>query len=173
MTETAARDHVRVDVDLVHEAFRRPRIPLFQRLEAVFREQEVVEVEGLLRLVASVLHALSSRGFTRVDHWEAHPGGWLPLPEPAHERLEEPVGHLLNALRSRSWARIAEARAFAFRLSGSTALRADVVVRRVHRERGHALTVELFGPLSDRELRGVERALRENLSVVRLRRRAA
>ena len=41
----------------------------------MFREREVVEVEGLFRLVARMLQALAPQGFTRVDHWEVHPGG--------------------------------------------------------------------------------------------------
>lgn len=162
--------YVRLEIDLVHEAFPSRSLPFLQRLEAVFREREVVEVEGLLRLTASVLHALLPQGFSRVDHWEVRPGGWLALPEPAHERLEEPVGHLLNALKSDSWKKIADARSFALRLSGSGNVRADVTVRRVHRERGHAITVEFIGPLSDRDLHLAERALFENLSIARLRR---
>ncbi|HYA70504.1 MAG TPA: hypothetical protein VEH28_03955 [Thermoplasmata archaeon] len=163
-------DYVRLDVDLVHEAFARRGLPWVHRLEAIFREREVVEVEGLLRLMARTLQALLPHGFTRVDHWEVHPGGWLPLPEPAHERLAEPVGHLLNALRSDAWRRISGARAFSVRLSGSGSVRADLTVRRVHRERGHAATLELFGPLSERDLLSIERSLREELAVARLRR---
>ena len=128
-------------------------------------------MEGLLRLVARMLQALAPRGFTRVDHWEVHPGGWLPLPEPAHERLTEPVGHLLNALRSDAWKRISLARAFSVRLSGSGEVRADLTVRRVHRERTHAVTLEFFGPLTERELAAIERSLRAEVSIVRLRRR--
>ncbi len=169
-SEGSRWNYVRLEVDLVHEAFRRRGVPFLHRLEAVFREQEVVEVEGLLRPAAMVLHALASRGFSRVDHWEVRPGGWLPLPEPAHERLTEPVGHLLHALRSDAWKRVADARSFAVRLSGAGEARADVTVRRVHRERAHAITLELFGPVSERELHQVERALREELSIARLRR---
>lgn len=166
----AGRNYVRLEVDLVHEAFLRGGLPFVRRLESVFREREVVEVEGLLRIAAGVLHALSSQGFSRVDHWEIRPGGWLPLPEPAHERLVEPVGHLLNALESDSWKRVAQARSFSVRLSGSGDLRADVTVRRVHRERGHAITLELLGPTSDRDLAGVERELRNHLAVARVQR---
>ncbi|MGD1100234.1 MAG: hypothetical protein ABR888_07855 [Thermoplasmata archaeon] len=163
-------DYVRLEIDLVKEAFRR-RGPLFlHRLEAVFREQEVVEVEGLLRPAALVLHALGSRGFSRVNHWEVRPGGWLPLPEPAHERLVEPVGHLVHALRSDAWKRVGDARSFAVRLSGPGELRADVTVRRVHRERAHAITLELFGLLSERELHAIEQVLGDELTVARLRR---
>lgn len=162
--------YVCLEIDLVHEAFRRSGLPFVRRLEAIFREREVVEVEGLLRLSAAVLHALASRGFTRVDHWEVRPGGWLPLPEPAHERLEEPVGHLLHALKSEAWKKVAGANSFAFRLSGPEDLRADVSVRRVHREWGHAITVELRGVTSEGDVRRCEAALRGSLSVARLRR---
>jgi hypothetical protein len=148
----------------------RDRLPFVQRFESIFREREVVEVEGLFRLVAGTLHALSAHGFDRVDHWEAQPGGWLPLPEPAHERLQEPVGHLLNALRSGAWKGVAQSRGFSVRLSGSTPLRADVTVRRVHRERGHSITVELRGPAAEKASRSVERSLRTELSIARLRR---
>ena len=150
--------------------FERRGVPVLRSLEAIFREREVVEVEGLLRLTAATLRALERRGLSRVDHWEVQPGGWLPLPEPAHARLAEPVGHLLRALRSDAWERVAHARAFSARLSTAGELRADVTVRQVHRERGHAITLELFGTISASQLRGVERALRDELSIVRLRR---
>ena len=165
---------MRLDLDPVHEAFR-GRGPLFlRRIEGIFREQEVVEVEGLLRPSAQALRALALRGFSRVDHWEVRPGGWLPLPEPAHERLIEPVGHLLHALRSEAWKRkVSDARSFAARLSGPAEMRADVTVRRVHRERGHAITIELFGSVSEPELHGIERALRDEIAVARLRRTAS
>lgn len=162
--------YTRIEIDLVREAFQRSSPTLISRLESLFAEREVVEVEGLLRLTASVMKALAAQGFSRVDHWEVHPGGWLPLPEPAHARLEEPVGHLLNALRSPAWKRIAGARLFAARLSGPGAVRADMTVRRVHRERGHAVTVELFGPTSAGDLRGVEASLRSELTIARLKR---
>ena len=127
-------------------------------------------MEGLLRLTAKLLHALQARGFSRVDHWEVRPGGWLPLPEPAHARLEEPVGHLVNALRSPAWKTVARAQAFSARLSSGGDLRADFTVHRVHRERGHAITVELFGTISAKGLAAIERSLRNELSIVRLRR---
>jgi len=166
-------EYSRIDIDLVREAYQRSNPNLVSRLESLFGEREVVEVEGLLGIVASVLRALASQGFSRVDHWEARPGGWLPLPEPAHERLEEPVGHLLHALRSDAWKKVGGARSFAARLSGARAIRADVTVRRVHRERAHAVTVELFGPTSSRDLQGIERSLRGELTVARLRRNSA
>lgn len=161
---------LRLDLDLVHEAYLDWKLPLLSRLESVFREAEIVEIEGLLALVARTLHALSTRGFSRVDHWEVHPGGWLPLPEPAHERLEEPVGHLLNALKSNAWKRVGDARSFSVRLSGPPAIRGDLVVRRVHRERGHAISLELRGRVTDRDARAIQRALRDELAVAHIQR---
>lgn len=130
-------------------------------------------MEGLLRLTALVFHALASRGFSRVDHWEVRPGGWIPLPEPAHERLVEPVGHLVTALESRAWKRIAGARSFSARLSGPRTMRAEVTVRRVHRERAHAISLELFGEISESDVVGLERALRDEIAIARLRRSAS
>jgi hypothetical protein len=113
------------------------------------------------------LHAFSVRGFSRVDHWEIDPGGWLPLPEPTHASLAEPVGHLIRALQSVVWRRLSSAREFSVRLSGHPRIRADLVVRRVHRERGHSVTVDLRGWVAERELQGLVRALRERLPVLR------
>jgi len=160
----------RLQFDLVHEAYARSGSVVLHRLEALFREREVVEVEGLIRLTVSALRALASLGFHRVDHWEVRPGGWLPLPEPTHTALAEPVNHLLTALESPEWARVADARSFAVRLSGSGRTRIDLVVRRVHRETSHAITVEVRGASSSGELRRIESALRSNLVVARVRR---
>lgn len=166
---TPAGTYRRFEVDLVHEAFRREGSAWLHRLQAVFREREVVEVEGLLQVTASLLQGLSSLGFRRVDHWEVHPGGWLPLPERAHRQLVEPVGHLLAALESSAWRGVREAHSFGVRLSGVSGPRIDLVVRRVHREWTHAVTVEVRGEASPAELGRVERALRSSISVARLR----
>jgi hypothetical protein len=138
-------------------------------MEALLREREVVEVGDLLLLTARLLHSLSADGFSRVDHWEVEPGGWLPLPEPVHERIVEPVGHLLRALKSGAWERIADARAFSMRLSGRGDLRADATVRRLHRERTSSISLDLWGRLTSRDVRDVVGSLRERLPVLRSR----
>ncbi len=162
-----AFSHVRVEIDLSHEIVRQPEIPVFREIEALLREREVVEVSDLLRLTAELLHAFSAQGFRRVDHWEATPGGWLPLPEPSHDRRDEPVGHLLKALASDEWRRLADARAFAIRLSGPVRLRADAVVRRVHRERTHTLSIDLWGRFSKTAVHDLIGAVRGRLPVNR------
>jgi hypothetical protein len=127
----------------------------------------VVEQGDLLRLSAGVLHAFSSRKFTHVDHWEIDPGGWLPLPEPTHKSLEEPVGHLVRALQSSEWRPLSLASTFSVRLSGHPTIRSDLTVRRVHRERGHSITIDLRGRVSSREVDGLMRAIRERAPVLR------
>lgn len=159
--------HVRLEVDLRHEQLEEPGIPVLQQFERLLRERSVVEPSDLLRLSAGALHAFSVRGFSRVDHWEVEPGGWLPLPEPTHASLAEPLSHLVRALQSTEWRRVASARGFSVRLSGHPKIRADLVVRRVHRERGHSITMDLTGWISARELRGLVGALRERLPVLR------
>ncbi|MGA8542324.1 MAG: hypothetical protein WB947_02100 [Thermoplasmata archaeon] len=158
--------HIRLDVDLRHEQLSEPEIPLLRQFERLLRERSVIEHGDLLRLSAAALHGFSTRGFNRVDHWQVEPGGWLPLPEPTHASLAEPVGHLMRALASPEWQRLAQAREFSVRLSGHPAFRADLTVRRVHRERAHSLTIELRGTITPRELERLVRALRERLPVL-------
>jgi hypothetical protein len=159
--------HVRLEVDLRQEHLARASIPLLTEFEQLLRERTVEEHGDLLRLSAEALHAFAQRGFTRVDHWELQPGGWLPLPEPTHASLAEPLGHLLRALQSDAWRPSAMARTFAVRLSGPARLRADLEVRRVHRERGHSISVDLRGTVTPHDVEGVVRALRQRLPVLR------
>jgi hypothetical protein len=159
--------HVRLELDLRHERLEEPAVPVLQQFERLLHERSVVGPADLLRLSAAAVHAFSSKGFTRVDHWEVQPGGWLPLPEPTHRSLAEPVGHLVRALGSPEWGRLADAREFSVRLSGHPKIRADLCVRRVHRERGHSVTVDLRGWIVSRDLDGIVRALRERLPVLR------
>lgn len=159
--------HVHLEIDLEPEMVREPGLPVFRQMEALLREREVVEIGDLLRMAAGALHAFSAQGFRRVDHWETLPGGWLPLPEPTHASLIEPVGHLLHALQSAEWSRVANARSFSVRLSGSGPNRADLVLRRVHRERTHSLSIDLRGQVTRHQLRQLVSALRERLPVLR------
>ncbi len=161
--------HVHLEVDLEPEVVREPGLPVFRQVEALLRERQVVEVGGLLRLTAGVLHALSAYGFRRVDHWEVDPGGWLPLPEPSHAKIEEPVGHFLRALESDRWKGLAARRSFSVRVSGLRDLRADFVARRVHRERRHSLSLDVYGTLTPAQLKDLAGALHHHLRVLRIK----
>ncbi len=161
--------HVRIEVDLEPEVVREPRVPVLRQMEALLREREVVEVGNLLKLAIGMLHALAAHGFQRVDHWEVEPGGWLPLPEPTHDRLTEPVGHLIRALQSDAWKKIANARAFSVRLSGTESYRIDATVRRLHRERVPSLTIELRGRILNAQVHDLVGALGERLRVLHSR----
>jgi hypothetical protein len=141
---------VRLELDVEHEGYRPEPLSLLSPLTSLLREREVESAEDLLEMTGQLLHVLSSLGFRRVDHWEARPGGWLPLPEPTHAQLAEPVAHLVRALSDPSWAPVGRAHSFAARLSGPDRLRLDFVVRRVHRERSHAVSIDLWGAISRR-----------------------
>jgi hypothetical protein len=158
---------VLVEIDLRHERLDEPNVPVLRQFERLLREREVIGPVDLLRLSAAALHGFTAQGFRQVDHWELTPGGWLPLPEPTHKSLAEPVGHLIRALGSAEWERFAAAREFSVRLSGHPKMRADLRVRRVHRERGHSVSVDLRGWVTVKDLEGLVRALRERLPILR------
>ena len=161
--------HVRLEIDLQPERVREPGLPVLRQIEALLHERRVVEIGDVLRLTVQLLHALASEGFSRVDHWEAVPGGWLPLPEPTHEGTIEPVGHLERALQSEAWRTLATARSFAVRLSGRAPIRADLTVRSVHRERSPSLSLELWGTIPERTVHDIVGAVRSRLPVLRSR----
>ncbi len=160
--------YVHLEVDLRHESWDRGRLSFLQPLEGLLREREVIESADLLRLVAATLHATTSLGYTRVDHWEVAPGGWLPLPEATHRGSIEPTGHLLRALEDPAWAPVARARSFSVRLSGTGPNRIDLTVRRVHRERRHSLSLDLWGSFRRPDLHRLAAALRGRLPVLRI-----
>lgn len=158
---------VRLEVDLGHEVITPAGIPFLGEIRAFLRERKIAEEGNLLHLEAALLHALEACGFDRVDHWEIYPGGWLPLPEAVHPGLVEPVEHLVRALASDRWQEIAGAVSFSVRLSADTDRRVDAVLRRVHRERQHSLSLELYGRLAPHDVHRTVHALQERLPVLR------
>jgi hypothetical protein len=160
--------HVQLEFALASEPPVTAGAPLLERLARLVGERKIVERGGLIVLAGGALHALAARGFRRVDHWELSPGGWLPPPRPGTDpEVEEPVGHLLKALENGAWSSVGSARAFSARLSDFSGARADVVVRRVHRERRPALTIDLWGSWKKAAVRDVEGSIGERLPVVR------
>jgi hypothetical protein len=159
--------HAHLEVDLRAESAQAGGHPLWERFGAFLAERKIVESADLVWLTARTLHALASRQFRRVDHWEVAPGGWLPPPEFASVRPEnaEPVGQLLSALESGDGSTIARARSFSVRVSDLHGDRADITVRRVHRARRHALSVDLWGTWTKETINELVGALAERLPV--------
>ena len=160
---------MRVELDLPHELLRPSFVPVIRQIEAFLREQEVEEQENLLVRVGELLDVLGELGYSRVDHWEAEPDGWLPLPEATHAGRYEPVGHLLRALKSPAWWPVAQARGFGVRLTSPEGRRVDARVLHWHREREHSVTVDLWGPPSATQLRRAVDALRRRFSPLKVR----
>jgi hypothetical protein len=160
-------NHVQLEFDLAPKPTNLAGAPLLERLAQRLKERRIVEKANLVQLAAATLHALSSQGFRRVDHWEIDPGGWLPLPaQLKHRDAEEPVGDLLNLLESGTWSSIALARSFSARMSDFSGGRADVVVRRVHRLR-HALTLKVWRTMTKGQVEDLKGAIDGRLPVAR------
>jgi hypothetical protein len=160
--------HVHLEVDLAPE----PKAPTgaapLERLSEWLSSKKIVEQGTLIVLAAATLHALSARGFRRVEQWEVSPGGWLPPPRPGRDpEAEEPVGHLLKALEAADGSSIAAADTFSAGLSDHGGGHVDVIVRRVHSGRGHAMTLDLRGDWSPAAVKDLTGALSERLPVLR------
>ena len=160
--------HAHLEIDLAGAPSGKSHGSLLQRLEGVRPEEDSENASDLLVITAATLHAFSARRFRWIDHWEIHPGGWLPLPErKSHREPEEPVGELLKALESGAWASAAKARSFSVRLSDRSGNRADIVVRRVPRLRRHALSLDLWGSWTKATIEDLTGSLTSRLPVSR------
>jgi hypothetical protein len=157
-----------LEIDLKVETIPTEGAPLLERLQAALSEREMVESKDLLLLAAGTLHALSARRFRWIDHWEVQPGGWLPLPGHKSKReAEEPVGELLKAIEGGAWESATKANSFSVRLSDRRGNRADAIVRRVHRQRRHALSLDLWGSWTKETIEDVTGSLSSRLPVSR------
>ena len=160
--------HVHLEVDLAPEPPNPAGVPPLEQIAGFLREKKIVERGTLILMAAATLHALAARRFRRVDHWEVAPGGWLPPPRlRADPDASEPVGELLTTLQSGAASTIASARSFSARLSDLSGGRIDVTVRRVHRERRHALTLDLWGSWTKSTVADLVGSISERLPVIR------
>jgi hypothetical protein len=155
--------HVRLEIDLERATRSASRIPGVGVIETALREREVVEPGDLPGLIDGILRGCSAVGYRDVLHWETRPGGWLPLHHlpPAPEATG--IGALREAVEIRGGPTLASARAFAARLRGPTDRSLEFVVRRVHRERRHSLTIDLHGTLEREEVHALVAALARHL----------
>jgi hypothetical protein len=160
--------HVHLEVDLTRVPPDPTGEPLLERFAGLLRERKITERGTLVMLAASALHGLASQRFRRVDHWEVSPGGWLPPPRAGKgTEEEEPVGYLLDALQSGAWTSVESARSFSARLSDHSGNRIDLMVRRVHRERRHSLSLDLWGSWTQETVKDLEGALARRLAIER------
>jgi len=158
--------HAHIEVDLVGPTKLPEGSSLLRRLETLLSAGSEVEAANLLRLTAATLHALASRGFRWIDHWEIQPGGWLPLPSgKGRPTKEEPVGEFLTSVENGARPTAATARSFSVRLSDRGGNRVDMVVRRIHRRHRHALTLDLWGRWTREMVDGVMGSLASRLPV--------
>jgi len=77
------------------------------------------------------------------------------------------VGHLLEALEGATESSVGSARSFSATLSDLSGGTVEVVVRRVHRGGGHALTLDLRGDWTPAAVKDLTGSLSERLPVLR------
>ncbi|MGA9838857.1 MAG: hypothetical protein WBF81_01260 [Thermoplasmata archaeon] len=160
--------HVHLEIDLDPRPTDPTGVPPLEQLAGFLNERKIVERGTLILIAGATLHALAAQRFRRVDHWEVAPGGWLPPPSPGKDpEADEPVGELLEALRSGAWTKVGSARSFSARLSNLSGGRIDVTVRRVHRARRHSISLDLWGNWTKATVEDLEGSISTRLPVVR------
>ena len=141
---------------------------MLERLAGMLREREVIEKGTIVLLAGGALHALAARRFRLVNHWEIVPGGWLPPPIVGRKaETDEPVGHLVEALEGENGPKIGSARSFSARLADGSGNAIDMIVRRVHRERRHAMSLDLWGSWTPESVKDVEGSVAQRLPVMK------
>lgn len=156
-------------MDLLPATERTSSLFGLHQLEELLREAEIVEEGSLLALAAGALAGFAAAGFARVDHWEVRPGGWLPLHRVPRGPQVEPVRQFLDALRTTEWQPMSSARELAGRLSNAAGDRLEFVVRRLHRERQHTLSVVLQGRVRAADVESIAAAVKDRLPLLRAR----
>ncbi len=159
--------HVHLEIDLEAVGAPPSSSRIVRQLEALVREREVVESADLLGLAGRLLHALSAAGFSRVEAWSVQPNVALPSPAAGRDRPKAPGGPRMAAHRGAQGASREAPRAFGVSLTEPGPNRAEAVLRRVHRERRHSLSLDLRGTIPDPKLKEIVAAVRERLPVRR------
>ena len=159
--------HVRLEIDLRSGVVQPSDRSGIRRVEALLRERPVVEATDLRPTVAQLLHGLARSGFSRVDRWTLEPGGDQAVPGATDDPSQAPIGAVRKALDGAAGQPVRAARRLRLELEGSGGNRAEVVVRRLHRERRHTLSLDLRGRWAQSAVKDVVAALRERLPVAR------
>jgi len=156
--------HVRYEIDLNSDPAQQVKHPWMEELKEVIERKKLEEGGDLVHLTAATLHGMAARRFKWIDHWEVHPGGWLPLSSHKDEG-EEAIGPLLSALESDQCPPVDKAKEFSVRLSDHAGDRADVTVRRPPHVGHHSITLDLWGKWTGESAEDVVGSLGSRLPV--------
>lgn len=157
--------HVRLEIDLAPDPAAPSPNVLLRPLEHALGELPVRERGSLAELARAVLHGFSAAGYQGVTSWKAGRIGSPARPDREAASPPRRVGEVLTDLSGRTDPSLGRARQFSARLRGTGDRRAVVVLRRIHRERRHSLTVDLSGTFQREEVHALVAALHRHLPV--------
>lgn len=152
--------HVHLEIDLAPAGPPSASVPILHEIEAALHERPVRESGSLFDLISGALRGLSSAGYHELLT------GRIDRRRRADPRTEGPqhVRVFLEALQVGP-AEGRTGRSFGATLRGDGDRRAELQLRWRHRERRHALSLDLFGTLDRAEVHGVVAGLRRHLPV--------
>ena len=151
--------HALLEIRLQSPTVQPPKNALLRGLEEAFRSRPVVEAGSFGRRAVATLHGFSARGYRSVVHWETHPPELIGSPG----EDGEPISALLAALSQGGGKGLAGAATFRAVLADTSGNRADITLRRVHREDRPGIVLELTGTIPPAELHDLVSALAERL----------
>jgi len=151
--------HALLEIELQSPTVQAPKNALLRGLEKALHAEPVVESGSFGRRVVAALHGLSAKGFRSVVHWETRPAERIGAPGEG----DEPVSTLLATLSDEGGKGLAGAAAFRAVLADTKGNRADITLRRIHREERPGIILELTGAIPPDALHGLVGALAERL----------
>jgi hypothetical protein len=151
--------HALLEIQLQSPTVQPPKNAVLRGLEKALHAQPVVESGSFGKRIVAALHGLSAKGFRSVVHWETHPSDRIGAPGAG----EEPVSTLLSSLSQEGGKGLAGAAAFRAVLADTQGNRADITLRRIHREQRPGILLELTGAVPPDLLHGLVGALAERL----------
>ena len=153
--------HALLEIHLQSPTVEAPKNALLRSLAEAFHSQPVVEAGSFGHRVVAALHGLSARGFRSVVHWETHPPDRIASPGEG----EEPISTLLTSLSKDGGPGLAGASTFRAVLADTSGNRADITLRRIHREGRPGIILEMTGSIPPAELHGLVGALVQRLPI--------